>query len=179
MRVTNNAVMQEKMDRLTAENTEMKQVMEDYQAKNENYCQVIGTAMTRAPTEETDDMTLDTQRWLAYIASHEKDMVTMRERLEDCMRVNSSTPPPAVINTASKNTDCKQRRGPLSDGPEGVMKTTKYYKNCDNACWSYGYDVSKIYDSGNYMKKKPGHIDWHTGDNPVPGASIKDKEFSK
>ena len=95
------------------------------------------------------------------------------------MRANSNTPPPADINTASKNTDCKQQRGPLSDGPEGVTKTAKYYKNYDNTCWSCGYNVSKKHTSDSYMKKKPGHVDWHIGDNPVPGASNKDKEFSK
>ena len=77
----------------------------------------------------------------------------MQKGLEECMRTNSNTPPPAVINTASKNTDHKQHRGPLSDGPEGVTKMVKYYKNCDNACWSCGYDVSKKHDSGNCMKK--------------------------
>ena len=62
MGVANNAVIQEKMDKLTAKNVQMKQVITDNQAKNEKYHQVIETAMsmTRAPTEETDDMTLDT-----------------------------------------------------------------------------------------------------------------------
>ena len=55
----------------------------------------------------------------------------------------------------------------------------KYYKNCDNACWSCGYDVSKKHVSDNCMKKKSGHVDHHMGDNPAPGASIKDKEFLK
>ena len=123
-------------------------------------------------------MTLQTQQWLAYTASHNKEMTTMRKQLEDCMRTNSNTPPPVVINKASEN-DCKRRRGPLSDGPKGVTKTVKYYKNCDNAYWSCGYDVSKKHASKNCMKKKPGHVDHHTGDNLAPGARIKDKEFSK
>ena len=135
--------------------------------------------MTQASTEETDDMTLDTQRWSPYAESHEKDMATMQRRLEECMRANTNTPLPAVINTASKNTDCKQQRGPLSDGLEGVTKTAKYYKNYDNTCWSCGYDVSKKHVIDNYMKKKPGYVDHHTGDNPAQGASIKDKEFLK
>ena len=59
------------------------------------------------------------------------------------MKRNSNTTPPAVIDTASKNGDRKRQRGPLIDGPEGVTKTTKYYKKFNNACWSCGYDVSK------------------------------------
>ena len=101
----------------------------------------------------------------------------MQRRLEEYMRAN--TPPPAVIDTASKDIDYKQRRGPLSDGQEGVTKTVKYYKNYDNTCWSCGYNVSKQHDSGYCKKKTKGHIDWHTGDNPAPGVNFKDKEFSK
>ena len=102
----------------------------------------------------------------------------MRKQLEECMRANS-TSPPAVIDTASKGGDLKQRRGPLSDGPEGVTKTTKFYKSCDHACWSCGYNVSKLHHNGNCKKKKDNHNDAHTGANLQPGASQKDKEFSK
>ena len=133
--VANNVVMQQKMDKLTTKNMEMKLDMAANQAKNEKYHHIINIAMsTTQVIEETDDTTLDTQWWSAYTASHEKDMATIRKRLEECMRTNFNTPPPAVINTASKNTDHKQHRGPLSDGPEGVTKIMKYYKNCDNAC---------------------------------------------
>ena len=67
MRVANNVVMQEKIDTLTGNNAQMKLVMVENQAKNEKYGQVIKIAMsmTQAPTEKTDDMTLDTQRWSA------------------------------------------------------------------------------------------------------------------
>ena len=136
-------------------------------------------SLTRAQTEETDNMTLQTQQWLAFSASQEQQMVAMRKQLEDCMRTNSTTTPPAVIDTASNSGDRKRRRGPLSDGPEGVTKTTKFYKNCDHVCWSCGYDVSKLHHSGNCKKKKDGHNDSHTGANPQPGATQKDKEFSK
>ena len=63
--VANNVVMQEKLDKLTAENVHMKLIMTDNQAKNEKYHAVIeiAMAMSRAPTEETDDMTLKTQQW--------------------------------------------------------------------------------------------------------------------
>ena len=73
MGVANNVVMQEKMDKLVAENVQMKLVMTDNQAKNEKYHQIIKTAMsmTQAPTEETDDMTLQTQQWSAYTATHD------------------------------------------------------------------------------------------------------------
>ena len=60
----NNAVMQGKVDKLTTDNVQVKLVMADNQAKNEKYHQVIETvmAMSRAPTEEMDDMTLQTQQ---------------------------------------------------------------------------------------------------------------------
>ena len=139
--------------------------------------------MSRAQTEETDDLTLQTQQWSVFTArqaaNQEQQMAAMRKQLKDCMRANSNTPPPAVIDTASKNGNRKQQRGPLSDGPEGVTKTMKFYKNCDHACWSFGYDVSKLHHSGNCKNKKTGHIDSHTGSNPQPGASHKGKEFSK
>ena len=162
----------------------MKLVMADNQAKNEKYHQVIEIAMfiSRASTEETDDMTLQTQQWSAFTASqtanHEQQLAAMRKQLEECMRT-PSTSPPTLIDTASKSGDRKLRRGPLSDRPEGGTKTIKFYKTCDNACWSCGYDVSKIHHSGNCKKKKNGHIDGHTGVNPQPGAEKKDKEFSK
>ena len=63
------------------------------------------------------------------------------------------TPPLAVIDTtSSKGTSHKQQKVSLSDGPEGVTKTVKYYKNCDNACWLCDYDVSKQHQSGNLKK---------------------------
>ena len=169
------------MNKLTVKNVQIKQVMADNQAKNEKYHQVIESAMsmTRAPTEETDDMTFDTQRWLAYTASYEKDMATMQKQLEECMRTNSNTCHLLSSIQQVRTRITSNIEVPLSDGSEGVTKTMKYYKNCDNACWSCGCDVSKKHDSGNCMKKKAGHVDWHTGDNPAPGASIKDKEFSK
>ena len=86
------------------------------------------------------------------------------------MARGTGTPSPAVINTTSnKNTSQKQQKIPLSDGPEGVTKTLKYYKNCDNACCLCGYDVSKQHHSCNYKKKKKGHINFHTG----PGSRSK------
>ena len=105
----------------------------------------------------------------------------MQRRLEQYMLANSTgTPPPPVIDTTTnKDRSQKHQKGPLRDSPEKVTETAKYYKNCCNVCWLCGYDVSKKYDSSNCMKKKPSHVDWHTGDNPVLGASIKDKEFLK
>ena len=68
----------------------------------------------------------------------------MQQQLEQYMLANSTITPPPIIDTSSKNTSQNQRRkGPISDGPEGVTKTEKYYKNCDNTCWSHGYDCSK------------------------------------
>ena len=141
-------------------------------------------SMTRGtePTidSDRDDNTLQTQ-WSAFTASQaantESQFADMRRQLEQCMS-RGGTPPPAIIDTANKNGG-KKRKGPLSDGPEGTTKTKKFYKNCDNACYSCGYDVSKLHDSSNCMKKKKGHVDSHTGANPQLGANQKDIEFSK
>ena len=72
--VANNVVMQEKLDKLTAENVQMKLIIADNQAKNEKYHAVIETAisMLRAPIEETDNMTLQTQQWSSFTASQDK-----------------------------------------------------------------------------------------------------------
>ena len=164
----------------------MKLELAHQDAKNERYRMVVDQAMSMtrgAPTDETDDMTLQSQQWTAFSASQDQQMATMRRQMEELMRTNATSPPatspPSLIDTATKNGDRKRRRGPLSDGPEGETKLIKFYKTCDNACWSCGYDVSKLHDSGNCRKKKTGHIDSHTGDNPQAGASQKDKEFSK
>ena len=180
--VANNVEMKEKMDKLEADNANMRHEMATQKAKNERYQMVVDQAMSMTRgTEETDDMTLQTQQWSAFSASQDQQMAAMRKQLEDLMSKTCppATSPPSHIDTAPKDGGRKRRRGPLSDGPEGVTKTTKFYKTCDNACWSCGYDVSKDHDSTNCRKKKKGHIDSHTGDNPQPGASQKDKEFSK
>ena len=70
-------------------------------------------------------------------------------------------------------------RRPASDGPVGSIKTTKYWSKNDGCCWTCGCDISSLHSSANCNCKLPGHIDTHTGDNPAPGASTKDKEFSK
>mmetsp|Transcript_24127 Transcript_24127/g.27595 ORF Transcript_24127/g.27595 Transcript_24127/m.27595 type:complete len:96 (-) Transcript_24127:18-305(-) len=95
------------------------------------------------------------------------------------MSRGTGTPPPADIDTTSNNDTRKRRKGPLSDGLERVKKTVKFYKSCDHACWSCGYDVSNHHHSSNCKKKKSGHIDSHTGANPAAGPSIKDKKFLK
>ena len=153
-------------------------------AKNKRYQMVVDTtmSMTQSPTEKTDDMTLQMKQWSAFTASQtanqEQQLAAMQKQLEDCMRENS-TSLPAVINTESKDGDQKQRRGSLTDGPEGVTKVAKFYKSCDNVCWSCGYDVSKHHHSGDCKKKRDNHNNTHTGANPQPGASQKDKEFLK
>ena len=127
--MANNVVMQEKMDSLTAKNAQMKQIITANQAKNEKYHHVIDTtmSMTQATKEmKRDDTTLDTQKWLAFTASHENSLVTMQRRMEGCMGERTNTPPPAVIDTVSKGTNQKRQRGSLSDSPEGVKKTFKY-----------------------------------------------------
>ena len=68
-------------------------------------------SMTQA-TEETerDDTTLDTQKWLAFTASHETLLANMQQRLEECTKERTGTPPPAVIDTSDKDTSLKSRR---------------------------------------------------------------------
>mmetsp|Transcript_24127 Transcript_24127/g.27593 ORF Transcript_24127/g.27593 Transcript_24127/m.27593 type:complete len:179 (-) Transcript_24127:381-917(-) len=63
MGVTNNVVMQEKMDSLAAENAQMKQEMAANQSKNEKYHHVINTTMSmiQATEETADNTTLQTQ----------------------------------------------------------------------------------------------------------------------
>ena len=96
------------------------------------------------------------------------------------MARNSGTPSPAVIDIeTTKITTWKQQKGPLSDWPKGVTKTEKFYKSCDNVCYTCDYDISKNHNSGNCKCKKNDHVNAHTGDNSAFGASIKDKEFSK
>ena len=58
----NNMVMQEKLDKMTAENAQMKQKMAANQAVAAKYHHVINRAMflTKA-IEETDDTTVQTQ----------------------------------------------------------------------------------------------------------------------
>ena len=104
----------------------------------------------------------------------------MQRQLEQYMSRGSGEPPTTVINTAStKDTTWKRQKGPLSDGPEGVTKTVKFYKSCDHVYWSSGYDVSKHHHNGSCKCKKNGHIHSHTVDNLAAGASIKDKEILK
>ena len=106
----------------------------------------------------------------------------MQRRLEQYMLANSTgTPPPPVIDTTTnKDRSQKHQKGPLRDSPEKVTETAKYYKNCDYACWSCGYDCSKQHHSGNYRSKKKDHIsNSYTDDNPAAEASIKTKEFLK
>ena len=106
----------------------------------------------------------------------------MQRQLEQCQRTNDTgLLPPLIIKTSSKGdvSWSQRRKGPLSDGTKGVIKTKKHYKNRDITCWSHDYDCSKKHHSGNCTHKKNGHINSHTGDNPAAGASQKDKQFLK
>ena len=189
--IANNVVMTERLNSLAAENAVIKQELASQGATSKQYQQIFDHAMsmTRAtePTTDSDrdDNTLHTQ-WSAFTASQaaqsaqsESQFADLQRRLEQCMSSRGSgTPPPSTIDTTSTKTGGKKRKGPLSDGPEGVTKTKKFYKNCENVCHSCGYDVSKLHDSCNCRAKKAGHIDSHTGANPQPGANQKDKQFS-
>ena len=131
MGVANNVVMQEKLDAATTEMAQMKQQLATQQAVATKYYQAIKTAMSMERTVETDDTTINSQ-WTAFEANQSQQLVTINCRLEQCMLANSAgTPPPPIIETR------KRRKGPISNGPEGITKTDKYYKNCDYACWSH------------------------------------------
>ena len=67
----------------------------------------------------------------------------------------------------------------MSDGPPGTIKIKKYYDDYDNVYWSHGYDVAGDHNSCNCKFKLANHVDMHTGASPKPGASQKDKQFSK
>jgi len=94
---------------------------------------------------------------------------------------NAGTPPPPIIDVGSNRNGGRERtrKGPMSDGPPGTVKIVKYYKECENVCWSHGYDVAGNHHSGNCKYKLKNHVDTHTGANPKAGASQKDKQFSK
>ena len=135
-------------------------------------------------TQETDDATLGTQL-TAMTAHQDQQMATMRRQLEQCQNINSATPPPPVIDVRRRPGSGRgrggnqTRRGPMSDGAQGTTKTEKFYKDCDNSCWSHGYDISPLHDSTNCRFRLPGHIESHTGATPAAGANQKDKQFSK
>ena len=138
----------------------MRQHLAAQQTVATKYYQAINFAMSMERTTEIDDTTINLQ-WTAFKANQSQQFATMNCWLEQCMLANGTgTPPPPIIDTS-----WKQRKGPLSDGPEGVTKTEKCYKNCDNACWSHSYDCSKKHHNGNCTHEKDGHIDSHTGDN--------------
>ena len=129
MGVANNAVMQGKLDETTAEMAKMKQQLATQQAVAAKCYQAIDTAMFMERTVETDDTTINSQ-WTAFEANQSQQFATINRQLEQWMLANGTgTPPPPVIDTSRK-----RRKGPISDGLEGVTKTDKYYKNCDNPC---------------------------------------------
>lgn len=66
---------------------------------------------------------------------------------------------------------------PQSDAPAGVIKTKKFYDN-NNCCSTHGYDIAINHFSKNCLFPGENHNYEHTGENPKPGASQKDKEFS-
>ena len=62
-------------------------------------------------------------------------------------------PPTAFVDTNSGRNNSNDRQQPrprqaLSDGPEGTLKTKKFYKS-ENACHLCRYDVLKQLHSGN------------------------------
>ena len=70
----------------------------------------------------------------------------------------------------------------MSDGPVGSVKTEKHYKDSTTCCFTHGYDVAPGHTSANCRFPGANHGEaqkLHTGDNPVPGASQKDKQFSQ
>ena len=82
--------------------------------------------------EETDDTNIQTQQ-SAFEANQSQKFTTMQQWLKQCMLANGNgTSLSPIINTNNKDTS--QNPGQINDGLEGVQKTEKYYKNCNNAC---------------------------------------------
>ena len=106
--VTNNVVMQEKLDSLAADNTLMRQKMVADRTRAKQYHEVIEQAMSMTQTTESerDDTTLQTQL-SAFTASQAQNtdiqFTKLRCQLEQCMSIRGGTPPPAVIDTATNN----------------------------------------------------------------------------
>jgi hypothetical protein len=91
---------------------------------------------------------------------------------------NAVTPTPTAVPSTIKVAHFDGLPKVRSDVANGTKKK-KYYKTNDNACWTCGYDIAKGHTSTTCRYKRPGHIDWHTGDNPAPGHNPKDIKFSK
>ena len=158
-------------------NTDKKIVAQS--ALSSKYQVVIDTAMSMERTHNIDDIMMTTQM-ITFTVSHDQQMVTMQQQLEQCQLTNGDgTPPPPIIDVHNQGGDQGQghgdrnrrRSGPLSDGPEGTTKTKRFYKQCDNACWSHEYNALKLHTTDNCKFKLEGHIDSHTGANPAAGAS--------
>ena len=84
----------------------------------------------------------------------------------------------ALIDLLSKQQQCAvidTNKGKQNKG----KKTEKKYKNNCNSCHTHGYDVADNHTSKTCKTPGPNHDREHTGDNPKPGASQKDKQFSK
>ena len=80
---------------------------------------------------------------IAFTAQHEQQMASMRRQLQQCQLANGGGPPTPIIDVCSRVSpggrgglggEQRQSRGPMSDGPEGITKTKKYYDKCDNVC---------------------------------------------
>jgi len=185
--VANNVELQEKLDRTQAQVTAMSSQLVAQNELATKYHAVIDSAMSMTQqTEDTDDTSLSTQM-TAFTAAHDQQMATLRrqhqEQLKQCQLTNAGTPPPPIIDVGSSGGRNggreRTRKGPMSDGPPGTVKIVKYYKECENVCWSHGYDVAGNHHSGNCKYKLKNHVETHTGANPKAGASQKDKQFSK
>ena len=84
----------------------------------------------------------------------------------------------ALIELLSKQQQCAiidTNKGKQNKG----KKTEKKYKNNCNSCHTHGYDIADNHTSKTCKTPGPNHDVEHIGDNPKPGASTKDKQFSK
>ena len=102
------------------------------------YHSVIDTAMS-VQTQEMDNNMVISQM-TAMSTQHNQEMAAMRAQIQQCYLANKgSRPPPSVggitntsTGTGTGNTTTRKSYQALSDGPEGTIKTKKFYRKVEN-----------------------------------------------
>ena len=161
MRIANNVQLQQQLD-----NTQKKLRAVKSQVKNTS-TEIMQALEANKENENNNGTTFESMK--AKIAKQAKELKDLKNRL--IQNDGNVQPPPT--------TEGRKIWRPKSDGdPSKGPKTKKFYKN-NNCCSTHGYDVSNNHNSGNCNRPGPSHNSEHTSENPKPGASQKDKEFSK
>ena len=116
-------------------------------------------------------------------------LAAMKEEHDQARSTTSTQMSTLTANSSDKKLDTlidllsKQQQCAVIDTNKGKQnkgkKTEKKYKNNCNSCHTHGYDISDNHTGKTCKTPGPNHDPEHTGDNPKPGASQKDKQFSK